>query len=461
MLGWAQMRGRALWGVVWALVAAASPARAQPATVPSELRAAPAWRAAAPISNLIYLNRCASGCTFTRGVDDSRSQTSSIPPDGIELSPFAHSEALWDRVVQCVRNVYAPYAVEIVTEDPGDRPHHEAIVAGHPREMGLSDDIGGVAVISADCSPRDNVISFTFANRFPSSVPLEICATVAQESAHSFGLDHVFDCTDPMTYLQGCGQKFFRDALLPCGEASVRPCRCGNERQNAHQTLLRVFGRGAGAAPPAVEILLPAPDDAVMAGYPIYASAIDPRGIATVDVLINNRRYARLPGHERPRDPTDPYVFVTPALPDGVQRIEVRARNDLGLMTSARVEATKGAPCTSAASCAEGQSCDAGACLWPPLQELGAACSDDADCDSFLCPDNAGERLCSQFCVPAVEGECPDGFECLAASDRGVCWPLPEPGGCCRASRSSGGQELLLLGVVLLLRRRKSGRARP
>ena len=34
------------------------------------------------------------------------------------ISEFAFSQAVWDEVVQCVKDVYAPYNVQVVTEDP-------------------------------------------------------------------------------------------------------------------------------------------------------------------------------------------------------------------------------------------------------------------------------------------------------------------------------------------------------
>ena len=62
------------------------------------------------------------------------------------------------------------------------------------------------------CGYIPNAISFTFANIYGGDVD-EICWTVAQETAHSWGLDHKFDNRDPMTYLpSGPSRKMFQNA---------------------------------------------------------------------------------------------------------------------------------------------------------------------------------------------------------------------------------------------------------
>src|SRR5690606_7201447 len=161
--------------------------------VPEEL--APA--ATSHTSDIIYLNRCVGGCTITPGKENSRTNTSSIAGVTRTISEFKHDDAAWDAVVRCVRDIYEPYAIEITDEDPGNQPHFEAIVAGMPEELGRETSIGGVAPYR--CQIINDAISFSFANRYRD--PQDICVTVAQETAHAFGLDHEFLCSDPMTYL--------------------------------------------------------------------------------------------------------------------------------------------------------------------------------------------------------------------------------------------------------------------
>ena len=100
----------------------------------------------APVSNIIYLNRCTGGCTITK-TDYPRSSATGnqtwiigdqATPPGTQfhISEFAFSQAVWDEVVQCVKDVYAPYNVQIVTEDPTPALHHEALVGDASLHVG-------------------------------------------------------------------------------------------------------------------------------------------------------------------------------------------------------------------------------------------------------------------------------------------------------------------------------------
>jgi hypothetical protein len=142
--------------------------------------------------------------------------------------------------VSCVAALYQPFGVVVTDVDPGSAPHFEAIVAGAPGEIGAS-GIGGVSPFA--CGVIDNAITYSFANIYGSVQ--DICDTVAQESAHAFGLEHEYLCEDPMTYLTGCGAKVFQDVDAPCGELAPRDCECGGPTQNSFQVLTDVFdGQG-------------------------------------------------------------------------------------------------------------------------------------------------------------------------------------------------------------------------
>jgi hypothetical protein len=203
-------------------------------------------------SSLIYLNRCAGGCSLGPGSDDSRTDTSSLLSRNVTISEFAHGDAAWDAVLTCVARVYEPFGIVVTDVDPGEAPHFEAIVAGAPSEVGAS-GIGGVAPFA--CGVIDNAVTYSFANIY-SSVE-DLCETVAQETAHAFGLEHEYLCEDPMTYLTGCGPKAFRDVDAPCGEMEPRECQCGGATQNSYRRLLREFDAGALDGEPAAELTVP------------------------------------------------------------------------------------------------------------------------------------------------------------------------------------------------------------
>src|SRR5687767_14926996 len=54
--------------------------------------------ASAHFSRILFLNRCAGGCTVTYGTDNSSNNRSSIAQG--TLSPFEYGDSKWNQVVQ-------------------------------------------------------------------------------------------------------------------------------------------------------------------------------------------------------------------------------------------------------------------------------------------------------------------------------------------------------------------------
>lgn len=409
------------------------------------------------VSKLIFLNRCAGGCTIYPGWDDARDNHSSIASEVSQITEFRHGDEVWDQVVQCVQEIYAPYDVTITDVDPGENVfHHEAIVAGGWEEVYHS-PAGGVA--PSICTPNNNVISFTFANEFPADA-IRICEVIGQESAHSFGLEHAYDCSDPLTYLPRCGRQFFRDRVTPCGEFTEADCWCGGTAQNSHRWLRTVLGANPIPVPgPDLEVITPADGAAVEAGFSVAATALHMRGIDRVELHINGTEYARVDGHAF-NIADNPYYLDTPAdLADGILDLEVRAYNDIDSETIATLTVTKGAPCTAASDCNPGQECDQGRCFFPPpTGELGDPCQSGAECISGVCPRRGDEAYCSEPCFPTATGEaCAEGWDCVPVGvNDGVCWPAEGEGGCgCDSGRPGAGALLLLVAVACMVRRRR------
>lgn len=459
-------------GLVWFVVAGAAgtaragdpagPRRVEQVWVDPIRDVAPDALAAPLISNILFINRCAGGCTLTPGSNDARRNTSSIIDSTTTISEFALGDDVFNQVVECVRDVYSPYDVEIVTEDPGDGVfHHEAILAGAPEELGLDSRVGGIA--PAACEPLNNVISFSFANA-PDTDAETLCWTLAQESAHSFGLpNHVYDCLDPMTYLEGpCGRKYFRNRAIGCGEFEPKECICGVNAQNSHLELINTFGPGTAPPPPDVTVLYPDADSSVEDHFSVFFTAIDPRLVDHVDVYLNGTRYATLPGHNYQNREED-YNVETPDHPDGYIDVELRAYNEINEEAgTAKITVLKGQPCASSDQCFDFMECSDGRCSYPPAAgDLGDACEYDQYCLSGACARKGDSGYCSQGCNPSVADACPDGFECLA---QGLCWPenADDGGGCCAVA---GGQRKgedfplallsLFAGAVAVLRWRR------
>jgi hypothetical protein len=442
-------------------------------------------RAAAGTPTYLYMNRCSGGCAIIdQDVDDAAAHMSRIPPLGgsFTVEEFATAagdagtaaDADWAGVVKCMQEVYSPFGIVVSdAPPPAGTLFDEIIIAGKPQNIGLSADILGIAPFANDCSPLANVISFAFANHHgPDARVLNICWTAAQESAHAFGLDHEYEfsdgnssCSDPMTYRIDCGgQKFFRNKRATCGEMMERPCKCSSS-QNSHQQLLGIFGAGnVITAPPQASVIFPSNNGVVTAGFVTHVSATSQRGVAKVELFLNDSRWMVLPGAKFGVNgqSTSPYTFYTPAnVPDGIIDIQAKAYDDLGIgVATIPITVTKGAPCTSADTCAKNQSCDQGRCKWPaPTGELGDSCTYGQFCKSWTCLGD-GDKFCTQDCLTDEPTSCPAGFECLAQSDQGtagLCWPLDD-GGCCSVSHDGnaiwihGGLALFVLG---LLRRRR------
>lgn len=446
------------------------------------LAAAPAPAAAGEeVSKIIFVNRCTGGCVITKGSNSSIDNTSGTPMgtagEVFTLSEFSHSEATWQALMQCVRELYSPYDVVVTDVDPGNVPHHEAIAAGNDFEIGWS--AGGVSGVVSSCVPTDNVISFSFLNQFSPNNINSMCLVVGQESGHSFGMpDHLFDCTDPMTYLGSCGRAYFRNKSMPCGEFALGspPCACGGVRVNSHVMLSEAFGPGTQPPPPVTSITYP-PPDAMIGETPIFQiGAVDPRGVVRIEILVNgwlwhtfNERDSITPPFSWP---TSYNITFTEPIPPGIVDIEARAYNDLGLpgafaqvsYGSATVTATRGAPCESADECFDGQQCEDGRCFWDqPVGELGEPCEFDQYCIGPTtydgrCAESGDGRICSYDCVAGVNDFCPEGYHCPGAEgDDGFCMPGDgeAPDGCC----STGGDSrasiviVLLVGFVLFRRR--------
>lgn len=374
---------RAVLAVSWVLaVAGSGPAFADPPRFRTEVvwidpveDVAPDSHAA-EISHILFVNRCPGGCTFTPGDNDARANTSSII-GGVSrnLAEFNLGDEVWNAAIECVRDVYSPYDVEVVTEDPGETPHHEAVLAGEPEDVGRDPLTGGIA--PATCEPLDNAISFSFANGLGEQLGGQtlietLCWTVAQESAHSFGLpNHVYDCHDPMTYLAGCGRKYFRNRAIQCGRfEGPEDCTCNMEAQNSHERLLATFGEGTPPPAPVVTIDYPADGASVDDGFSIFFTAINPRLVAAADVYLNGTKYLELPGKDYDVA-DDPYSAEAPQHPDGYIEVEIKAYDEFGTEGTATVTVLKGEPC-SEDSCGDGFECSSGHCV--VVSDEGGGC---------------------------------------------------------------------------------------
>ena len=491
---------------------------------------APQTSPGATISPYIYLNRCLGGCPVMSGNGGARANQSQIIPGGTYVvgefqNAFGQNstsnpkgtcvdingagttttcnddtscasvgtgatcdtaDTEWQQLVQCMTDVYSPYAVNIVADTTvamrpaADITYTMAIIGGSPADTGFPNTYLGVAPLANDCSAQNNVIAFAFANVHPQNQHVfNVCWTAAQETAHAFGLDHEYvftdgqsACNDPMTYRNDCGgEKFFRNKDAQCGGPgdglgpAPRACKCGGT-QNSHAKLVNLFGAGQSSVPdPTVAITLPKDGGAVIDNWNTEADASSQRGVTTVQLWLNGYLWTAKPGADfGPTGQPAPshYSLVAPnGVPNSAIKIVVKAYDDLGAGGATSITVQKGASCSDDSSCATGQHCNTGpatdmvatgGCYWdPPAGALGDSCTYPQYCSTGVCNGPDGHMVCTQTC----SGTCPGGYSCDMASDGNSYCYASSGGGCCSAGGSGRGEAVLGLLVLAIVTRRK------
>ena len=465
---------RSLVGVGVLICLAAAPAYAErPRTVYVPVKVQPPVVGQVVNSKTIFLNRCKGGCKVYAGYTDSRTNKSAIGQG--TLAQYSYGDSSWSQVVTCMKSVMSRFNVTVTDVDPGPMvDHFEIMIAGSPGNLGLSSGIGGIAEYSCSspgvCSKYlPNALVFDFAAVWGGNVN-EICATAAQEIAHTWTLDHVTDASDPMTYKQFSGTRQFKDAVkcgsdcvggsspfgLPCNAAGEHTCMStGTATQNDVQILTALFGP-AGAQPPTLTVTNPANGSAQQPGFQITANCTSSVGIQEVDLSIDGMPKATLT--------VPPFTFMAPAtLTEGPHTVSVLCATTQQAISIVTANVTVGTACVNNACSTPGYICFGGACIAGPdaPRGLGAPCNGSPDCVSGACASDGTEMLCVIPCDQSLDN-CPEGFGCIddgTQTGAGVCWLGADDGsGCCETSSGNGvGSMLLALGIAasLITRRKK------
>lgn len=416
-----------------------------------------AVHASPQFSNVIYMNNCKpNGCQVNPGSNNSTATPilSTIPDQPSVVQPFAYSDAVWQQVVTCMKATYAPFGVVITDQRPTSGNYHMAIVAGSPGNVQMQSGVGGVSPFS--CGYIPNAVSFSFANIYGGSVD-DICWTVAQETAHSWGLDHKYDNKDPMTYLEsGPSRKTFQNAAGPCGEYNARACQCGGSSMNSFEEIIATFG-GSTPTPPIASFNEPKEGATVQTGFAIKVNATDDIGVTKGELRIDGQLI-----NTSMTLTQNQFVWTAPAqLGQGKHKISVTVYDVANTPATVEINVTLGAACAAADDCAkDGEVCVDGRCVMGDGVQggLGWACAQNMDCWSGQCAtDGEGESHCVEHCSIMADA-CPSGFDCIdtGQGDNGVCWPGGGGGGGCNAN--GNGVSLLLalgFGMFVIGRRRR------
>jgi len=274
-------------------------------------------------SRTVYLNK--NGVTLMPGASDSRTNKSSIIGAQSTIPAWNASSTLWSQTVTCLREMFAPFDVAITETDPGPNVHHiEAVFGGSPQMIGMPGNMAGVSPFSSSCKIIEDSIVFTFTDMIPQSAKVA-CEVMAQEIAHSYGLDHELLASDPMTYLPYSGNRTFQNQTASCGESTPRPCGLAGSPacradQNSYALLMERIGKaGTGDIDaPNVAITSPADGAIVDAGFAIAATVTDDVTVKFAALAIDGTSLGSLT--------QAPWTFTAPAnLAPGKHTIEIKA----------------------------------------------------------------------------------------------------------------------------------------
>jgi uncharacterized protein (TIGR03382 family) len=378
-----------------------------------------------------------------------------------------------------MQNTFSRFNVTITDVDPGTTAHLEIMVAGLGSQIGMPQGVLGVAdnpcqAIGQCGLFQANALVFDFANDsyYSQTGPDDICATAAQEIAHTWALDHVVDASDPLTYNMYTGIRQYKDGQV-CGSdcqggqsplgltcsggndtTSTHTCMIGTATQNEVQIITGLFGASApDTTPPVVAITSPANNASVMPGFNIAATVTDNQFVMSAEAKLDGASLGVLS--------STPFTWKAPAtLTMGAHHLEVVGTDGKGNTASAAIDVAYGTVCMQNSDCPDmTQVCDHSVCVAGPtsMGGLGSPCTANSDCASGSCGNDGTSQYCVSSCNPTAS-TCPSGFQCDdTGGGAGVCWPGENGGGggCNTSGGSSTPLMLFGLGTMFLVVRRR------
>jgi hypothetical protein len=295
--------------------------------------------AAVAQSRLVFMNK--GGVTLNPGSNDARINRSTVVNATTSLAGWNPNATTWSETMSCMRGLFSRWDIAFVDTDPGNVPHIEAVFGGTPEQVGLDPGVAGVSPFTTDCSIIENSIVFTFTQGFSFS-SREACEIMAQEIAHSYGLDHELLAADPMTYLPYTGNRSFQDVAAQCGESEPRTCGIAGNVCRATQNSVQLLRDRLGSADsimPTIPAMSPIDNATVPPGFQVKLTAADNTVVVGATLKIDGSNALTIDG-------PGPFVFPTDAaLPEGVHEVAVDVSDGKNIRTETRTVTVKiGAP---------------------------------------------------------------------------------------------------------------------
>ena len=437
-------------------------------------------------SHVLYLNRCANGCSIRNdgsGTDATKSpKRSSIAGactnqggngGNFVLSKFSDGDASWNAVVSCVKRIMSPFNITVTETDPGSAPHFEVMIGGNPGDIGCDNGVGGIANFPQSGNYVPNALVFDFSNVWQGDTNT-ICGTAAQEIAHAWFLDHTIDAGDPMTYKNYTGNLAYKNnekcgsdcvgGMGPFGQTctgdgltGTHVCVENNQStQDEVTTITGLFGPNNAKAP-VLTITSPANGATVKAGFTVTATctSTDSATVQEVDLTID--------GKADGMTLQPPYSLVAPTnLTKASHKVDVTCVTSSQASTTQEITVTVGDGCMVASDCPNATdvcvsgSCDAGS---GANGGLGFDCMNNTECASGMCLSDGTSQHCVVPCDETMPSSCPSGFGCIDGGGTGVCWPGADAGGGggggCDTGGGNTGPILLGLGFAAFVVTRK------
>jgi MYXO-CTERM domain-containing protein len=313
--------------------------RANPVPVPAEYprrnegAAVDPKRAGGAPAGTIFVNF--DGETLVEGADDAHTNTTQLGVFVGEFAPYGEDPMKRAAVMEAVRKDWGEYNI-LVTDTRPTSGEYTMNMTGPTNPIGPG--VLGIAPLDCNDQQTHSNITYAFHSADDAFSPSDTATTIAQEVAHSYGLEHVDEPADIMNPSNAGGDPSFRDECIAivgggvvCPDQHMASCD-DPMMQNSHQELLNLFGPAIpDAAPPTVTITFPGEGDVFPAGadFEVMVDADDDVGIDTVQLFSN--------GGVLQNDSTLPYGWGVTNILEGEYVLTVLATDYAGNETMSNV----------------------------------------------------------------------------------------------------------------------------